>query len=379
MTTHSFLLRGLTAVLAGAMLATAARAENPLSTQKGKGGSEVQGAAGTQGAQGAAGDLEHCDKPMGAVAVVEPQDYVMQALSRYNLQSPVSLIRMMIQQSNCFIVVERGQGMQNMMQERALAGGGEMRSGSNVGGGQMVAADYILTPAVVFSENNAGGIGARAWRPARRHGAVQPIGAIAGGVKFKEAQTSMLVADSRSGVQVAAAEGSAKKADLGLGAALFSGSGGGGAGGYANTNEGKIIASSFADNYNNIVRVVRNDPNLQREVGSLAQEAAAGGTTKAGAVYNEGDVLYPKIAGVKLMGSAAEAGKTVATFVKGDEMIFMGEESNGFLRVESGKGAGWVKKILVAKYAGSRGCSSMVELQLPKLLTWVRFPSPAPT
>ena len=59
---------------------------------------------------------------MGAVAVVEPQDYVMQALSRYNLQSPVGLIRMMIQQSNCFIVVERGMGMQNMMQERALAG-----------------------------------------------------------------------------------------------------------------------------------------------------------------------------------------------------------------------------------------------------------------
>src|SRR3569833_948537 len=27
----------------------------------------------------------------------------------------------------------------------------------------------------------------------------------------------------------------------------------------------------------------------------------------------------------------------------------------------------------------SRGCSSMVELQLPKLIAWVRFPSPAPT
>jgi len=61
---------------------------------------------------------------MGAMAVVEPQDYVMGALARYNLQSPVGLIRMMIQQSNCFIVVERGQGLQNMMQERALAGGG---------------------------------------------------------------------------------------------------------------------------------------------------------------------------------------------------------------------------------------------------------------
>jgi len=37
-------------------------------------------------------------------------------LSRYNLRSPVGLIRMMIQQSNCFIVVERGVGMQNRMQ-----------------------------------------------------------------------------------------------------------------------------------------------------------------------------------------------------------------------------------------------------------------------
>lgn len=159
----------------------------------------------------------------------------------------------------------------------------------------------------------------------------------------------MLVADSRSGVQVAAAEGSSKKADLGLGAAVFGGGAGGGIGGYGNTNEGKIIAASFADNYNNIVRVIRNDPNLQRDVGTLAQEAAAGGSTKAGAVYNEGDVVMPKIAGVKLMGAPGEAGKAVATLEKGDELIYMGEEKDGYLKVESGKGGGWVKKILVAK------------------------------
>jgi hypothetical protein len=51
--------------------------------------------------------------------------------------------------------------MQNMMQERALAKSGELRQDSNVGGGQMVTADYVLTPAVVFSENNAGGVGGR--------------------------------------------------------------------------------------------------------------------------------------------------------------------------------------------------------------------------
>jgi hypothetical protein len=132
MKSYADVLRVVAAVLVGSALATGAVAQGVLGQKKGKGGSEVQGAAGTQGAEGAASDLERCDKPMGAVAVVEPQDYVMQALSRYNLQSPVSLIRMMIQQSNCFIVVERGQGMQNMMQERALAGGGEMRGGSNI-------------------------------------------------------------------------------------------------------------------------------------------------------------------------------------------------------------------------------------------------------
>ncbi|MGH8203447.1 MAG: CsgG/HfaB family protein, partial [Steroidobacteraceae bacterium] len=317
----SIALRTAAASIATLAIAAGAQAQGVLDTKKGQGGSDVQGAAGTQGAQGAAGDLERCDKPMGAMAVVEPQDYVMGALARYNLQSPVGLIRMMIQQSNCFIVVERGQGMQNMMQERALAGGGEMRAGSNIGGGQMVAADFILTPAVVFSENNAGGLGgALGGLMGGRGGSV--LGAVAGGLKFKEAQTSMLVADSRSGVQVAAAEGSSKKADLALGAALFGGGAAGGLGGYANTNEGKVIASSFADNYNNVVRVIRNDPNLQRNVGTLAQEAASSGTTKAGAVYNEGDVLYPKIAGVKVLGSAADTGKAVATLDKGEELIY---------------------------------------------------------
>ena len=91
--------------------------------KQGQGGSVVKGAAGTEGSVGDNG-LEHCDKPMGAMAVVEPQNEILIALSRYNLQSPVGLIRMMIQQSNCFIVVERGVGMQNMMQERQLAAAG---------------------------------------------------------------------------------------------------------------------------------------------------------------------------------------------------------------------------------------------------------------
>ena len=88
------------------------------------------------------------------------------------------------------------------------------------------------------------------------------------------------------------------------------------AGGYGNTNEGKIIAAAFMDNYNNIVGVVRGDPSLQRNVGTLKEEAAAGGKTKAGAVFNEGDVLAPKIAGIKLLAEPSDSAKALATLGK---------------------------------------------------------------
>jgi hypothetical protein len=339
-------MKSIIAVALSLASLTALAAEGPLAQQKGKGGSEVQGSAGPGGSQGDNG-LEHCDKPMGAMAVVEPQDYVMQSLSHYGLQSPTGLIRMMVQQSNCFVIVERGIGMQNMMQERALQESGELRSGANMGGGQMVGADFVLTPQIVFSENDAGGAAGALGGLLGNSKSARTFGALAGGLKFKEAQTSMLVADSRSGVQVASAEGSSKKADLNLNAAVFGSSAAGALGGYVNTNEGKVIAASLMDNYNNIVKSVRGQPALQREVGTLAEEA--GKKTKGGAVFNEGDTIVPKIANVKLVSLPADSGQTVATLSKGDEMIYMGEEQNGFLKVESGSGSGWVKKVLVTK------------------------------
>jgi hypothetical protein len=51
-----------------------------------------------------------CDAPKGTLAVVEPQSHIIANLHRYQLGSPVGVIRMLIQQSNCFQVVERGIG-----------------------------------------------------------------------------------------------------------------------------------------------------------------------------------------------------------------------------------------------------------------------------
>src|SRR5260370_42129899 len=104
------------------------------------------------------------------------------------------MIRMVNQQSNCFLVGERGVGMQNLMQERQLAAAGEARQGSNLGGGQMMAADFVMTPSVVFSENNAGGVGGAA-------GGVLPgkFAGIGRGPEVKGGQTGNLGAASRSG------------------------------------------------------------------------------------------------------------------------------------------------------------------------------------
>jgi hypothetical protein len=318
-------------------------------TTLGEGGSAAQGGAGPGGAQNASVQLEKCDAPKGMLAVVEPQSHILSALSRYGLNSPVGLIRMMVQQSNCFQVVERGVGMQNMMQERALAAGGEMQGGQNIGKGQMVAADFIVTPSVVFSENNAGGMGgAVGGLLGRFGGAGAVVGALAGGLKFKEAQTSMLLADTRSGIQIAAAEGSAKQTDWGLGGTIFGGGGGAAFGAYTNTNEGKVITASFLDNWNNVVRSVRNSPSLIQAKAGPASQANAAGSVEANAA-SAGDVMVAKIAGVKVLKSPADSAGVLMSLTRTDEVLFLGEEKNGFVKVTSSQGDGWIKKVLLKK------------------------------
>jgi curli biogenesis system outer membrane secretion channel CsgG len=289
--------------------------------------------------------LEKCSKPIGTLAVVEPKDETIRSLQRYSLESPTSLIRMMAQQSKCFVVVERGKGLQTMKGERELANSGDLEQGSNVGGGQMKAADYFLTPDVLFSEGNAGGIGGAVGGIVGRHTA----GAVGGGVKFKEAETTLLLGDVRSGVQVASAQGKAKKGDLSLGGIGFFGSALAAGGGYTHTNEGKVIAKSFLDNYNKLVKQIRDDPSLVRQ-DATALKAATGAAHAAGAVFQEGDVVGPKIDNVKLLASPSGDAKAVATLKKTDELVFLGEEKDGYIHVQSGSAEGWIKSALVQKH-----------------------------
>lgn len=288
--------------------------------------------------------ISRCEKPVGTLAVVEPNAQSLSGLRRYGLESPTSLIRVFAQKSNCFVVVERGKGMQTMQGERQLAQSGELKQGANVGGGQMEAADFYLTPDVIFSEGDAGGVG----------GAVGGIlgkrtgGVVGGGLKFKEAQTSLLLGDVRSGVQVAAADGKAKKADVGAAVGGLLGGVGVAAAGYTKTNEGKVIAASFLNNYNKIVVDVRNDPRLKGMDASAVRQSI-GNTGVQGATYGEGDVLYPKIENVKLLAEPSDKAAAVSTLKKTEELVFLGDEKDGYVHVQTASGEGWVKKVLVSK------------------------------
>ena len=235
----------------------------------------VSGAAGGGSAEGQNTTLEKCSETLGTMAMQEDVNapWYTQLRSR-NLGSTVPVLRLMIQQSNCFVIVERGGAMRNMMQERALQQSGEIRGGSNMGQGQLVAADYTMSPAIQFSGNTGrGGVGA--FLPGI-------VGAVAGSVGRNEASTTLLLIDNRSGVQISAAEGTAKNFDFGIFGAAWGGLGASG-GGYSSTPQGKVIVAAFADSYNQMVKSLRNykAQTVKGGLGTGGRLGVQGGSTPA--------------------------------------------------------------------------------------------------
>jgi curli biogenesis system outer membrane secretion channel CsgG len=221
------------------------------------------------------GTIEKCSTSLGTLAVTEGSPETINNLGRYRLSSPATMLRMMIEESGCFTVVERGAGLRALQQERALAGTGMLQEGSNVGGGQMQAADFVLTPAIQFAEETGGVGGAIGGLFGRLPGPLGALGGIAGGVKFKEAETTILISDVRSGIQVASAEGKASKMNFSLGGWGWGGLGWASAGGYSKTPEGKLIAASLLDNLNQIVGKIRDKPSLVRNTSSASRVNAS--------------------------------------------------------------------------------------------------------
>jgi curli biogenesis system outer membrane secretion channel CsgG len=137
------------------------------------------------------------------------------------------------------------------MRERDLSGGGQLQRGSNVGGGQIRAADYVLLADVVAQDYNSsggGGLGALGGIVGGRTGAI--IGGL--GVRNQTAQTTLTLANVRT-TESFASEGNAQNRNVTWGGGAFLGGGGAAIGGYTDTEIGRVVTTAFIDAYTNLV------------------------------------------------------------------------------------------------------------------------------
>jgi hypothetical protein len=226
-----------------------------------------------------------CDKKIGTLSVKEPTNNWW---TEYHLDSPESLIKVMVSQSKCFTLVDRGKGLEAAQAERSLASGGDLRGGSNVGKGQMKAADYVLVPDIANRNRNSNGTNIG--------GAIAGLipggfGAALGGVslKSKTADVVLTLTDVRSTEQVALEQGHAKKTDLGWtggGAGFLGAFVAGGASSYANTEIGQVVMQAYLDAFTKMVADIKQISPFA--AGDNAQQSVK--MNKPGKLYSQPDL-----------------------------------------------------------------------------------------
>jgi curli biogenesis system outer membrane secretion channel CsgG len=289
-------------------------------------------------------EMPHCGRSLGTIAIVEPEHNWWQKI---HIESPEALIKIYVQQSKCFTIVDRGRGFALAQKERELAGEGGLRKGSNLGKGQIKVADYLITPDIVSSNNQAGGNALGGIL-----GAIVPgVGGIIAShitMSDKTAEVTLSVTDTRSSEEVAMIQGSARKTDLSFG---VSGGGigfapggiglaGAGASSYSNTELGQVLAMAYLDAYAKLIDQLNSLPANAAAANIAANQASA-------------PVMKEKVAMVKqghLYKSPSAKSSAIRDLPQGSVLFPTNEKSNGWMEVvnESGE-KGWVWSKLVGR------------------------------
>jgi curli biogenesis system outer membrane secretion channel CsgG len=287
------LVSGLLATAVTAVPATAQRLAKPSKTQR------------TQEAM--MNDVPRCTRKLGTVSVMDGDD--PSGWTQFQLSGPQKLIKVLVQRSGCFNLVDRGSGLSAAQRERDIGGGLGLQRGSNVGQGQIKAADYVLVAEVQASNRNSGGsavggavgglIGGRA------------LGGLIGGIGSRkmEANTVLSLTNVRTTETIATVDGYAAKNSISFGAGGGGFWGGGGAaavgGGYDNTDIGRIVTLAFIQAYAKMVNelglVQPGDAGTAQAApkktftaqGPVAMRATAAATGKVIRTLPAGAIVYP--------------------------------------------------------------------------------------
>ncbi len=231
---------------------------------------DSKGSSGRQAQTKGEAQIPICNRNLGTIAIVEPDNQWWREL---NLGSPEAILKIFVAKSGCFSMVNRGRAMASRAMERAMADQGELQDGSNLGRGQVKAADYFLQPDIVSSNKNSGGNAIGGMLGGIGGGLFgRGAGAVLGGISVKksEANVTLSMVDARTTEEKALTQGYARKSDLsfgGGGGGLFGGGtfAAAGGGGYQNTDIGQVIVLAYLDAYTKLVG----------QMGGLPDNAAA--------------------------------------------------------------------------------------------------------
>lgn len=91
----------------------------------------------------------------------------------------------------------------------------------------------------------------------------------------------------------------------------------------------------------------------KRSHGATASHPVASGANDSPAgdqpALRAGETLRSKITGIKVYRQPNKSGEALATLVKNDDVVYLGDEQNGLYRVASPHGEGWVDKLLLIR------------------------------
>lgn len=270
-------------------------------------------------------EIPRCGQSLGAITLVDGD---RKGWTDYDLQSPQKLLKLYVQRSGCFTLVDRGAGFDAAQRERDLEKQGDLQKRSNVGGGQVRAADYILVAEVVAADRDTGGSAAGGIIGGIIGG---PVGGVIGGglrTRDLEAQAILSVTDVRTSETKAIEEGKAKKTDvsfaLGAGAGGWGGFGGVVGGGYEDTDIGQVISLAFLDAYTKLVN----------QLGALPADAKAAAPERA----------YQTMRATTMRKFPDPGATVVRKLEAGMQLYPTGEKDGAWWKVEDENGnQGWVK------------------------------------
>ena len=200
--------------------------------------------------EAAANDVPRCARKLGTVSIEDGDD--PNPWTQASLAPPSKLLKVLVQRSGCFNLVDRGTGLNAASRERAIGANLGLQRQSNVGQGQIKAADYVLIAEIQGANRNVSGGGGVAGIGGLLGGRV---GGLLGGMRSQkmEANTILSLTNVRTTETIATEEGYAAKNNLSFAGGGFFAVAGGVGGGYDNTEIGRIVTLSFIQAYSRLV------------------------------------------------------------------------------------------------------------------------------